>query len=302
MTPQREDALARLACAFAGATWGIYWLPLRGLAEAGLTGMWAIVPFFLLPLIPVIPWMIWRRRRRPLSGGWQVQAVGMTTGLSMLLYSAAVMETEVLRAILLFYLTPVWSVLLARVWLKEAIGPVRLSAIGLGLAGLWVMLGGLDGRQLEINPGDAMGLAAGMVWAVAATLMRKGDNAHSLDYAPAYLIWGGGLSLLMAFFWQPEFSMPDELGWTLLIYLPVIFALVFPSMLAGFWGAPRLNPGTVALLFMGEISIGMITAALWAGEPFGMREVTGIALISLSGVIEILPYHRLRRRRRPADG
>ncbi len=49
-----------------------------------------------------------------------------------------------------------------------------------------------------------------------------------------------------------------------------------------------LNPGIVGLLFMTEISVGTVTAALWAGEPFGAREVIGILLISGAGLAESL--------------
>ena len=47
------------------------------------------------------------------------------------------------------------------------------------------------------------------------------------------------------------------------------------GMYATMWGAPKLNPGVVGLLFMTEISVGAITAAIWSGEPFGYRELSG---------------------------
>ena len=45
---------------------------------------------------------------------------------------------------------------------------------------------------------------------------------------------------------------------------------------------------------MTELSVGGITAAIWANEPFGMRELIGIVLISLAGLVEFL-YAPLRR-------
>ena len=48
----------------------------------------------------------------------------------------------------------------------------------------------------------------------------------------------------------------------------------------------QLNPGVVGLLFMTEISVGTTTAALFAGEPFGLREITGVILITLAGISE----------------
>ena len=57
---------------------------------------------------------------------------------------------------------------------------------------------------------------------------------------------------------------------------------------AAFWGAPHLNPGVVGLLMMTEISVGTVTATIWAGEPFGMRELIGVTLITLAGLSEFI--------------
>ena len=47
---------------------------------------------------------------------------------------------------------------------------------------------------------------------------------------------------------------------------------------------------------MTEISVGTVTAALWAGEPFGAREIIGILLISGAGLVESLQASFTRRR------
>jgi len=73
-----------------------------------------------------------------------------------------------------------------------------------------------------------------------------------------------------------------------------IAIIVIPGAYAAFWGAPHLNPGVVGLLFMTELSVGGITAAIWANEPLGVRELTGIALITLAGLSEFL-YPPMRR-------
>ena len=57
---------------------------------------------------------------------------------------------------------------------------------------------------------------------------------------------------------------------------------------ASMWGAPKLSPGLVGLLYMTEISAGAVTAAIWAGEAFGAREILGLALISLAGVLDVV--------------
>ena len=69
---------------------------------------------------------------------------------------------------------------------------------------------------------------------------------------------------------------------------------MIPGAYAAFWGAPHLNPGVVGLLMMTELSVGGITAAIWANEPLGARELAGIALITLAGLTEFL-YAPIRK-------
>jgi hypothetical protein len=51
------------------------------------------------------------------------------------LYAEALLRGSVARVILLFYLTPVWSTLLAWVFLGARITGVRIVTVALGLAG-----------------------------------------------------------------------------------------------------------------------------------------------------------------------
>ena len=73
----------------------------------------------------------------------------------------------------------------------------------------------------------------------------------------------------------------------MLIWLaPLLGIVAVPGVYAAMWGARLIDPGIVGILFMSEIVIGTITVAIWAGEPFGIREIVGILLISAAGMIE----------------
>jgi drug/metabolite transporter (DMT)-like permease len=78
-------------------------------------------------------------------------------------------------------------------------------------------------------------------------------------------------------------SVWDVMPW----FLVVALVLVIPAAWAVIWGAPHLNPGVVGLLFMIEVSVGTVTAAIWAGEPFGWREFTAVVLITIAGLTEL---------------
>ena len=121
---KRTETLAKFACAYSGIVWGLFWIPLRALDGAGISGAWATALFYLVPAVLFLPILIWRWRTI-VDGGFGLLLTGLVTGTAVVLYADGLVYTEVIRAMLLYYLTPVWSTLLARLFLKEPITPLR---------------------------------------------------------------------------------------------------------------------------------------------------------------------------------
>jgi drug/metabolite transporter (DMT)-like permease len=127
-------------------------------------------------------------------------------------------------------------------------------------------------------------------------LLRKDDGSRSMEICAVYFFYGVIAAVLLAL--SPmagEIEVPD---WSAIVdVLPWIIPIeiiVIPGAYAAFWGAPHLNPGVVGLLMMTELSVGGITAAIWANEPLGVRELSGIALITVAGLTEFL-YAPIRK-------
>ena len=211
-------------------------------------------------------------------------------GSSLVLYSTAFLYTDVVRVVALYYLTPIWGAILGRIWLKERISGDRIVGICLGLAGMLVILNVDQGFPMPQNVGDWMAIAGGIIWAIAATLMRQNSQADPLSILMFWFFWCTLLAVLLAFLMQRDYGVPDfgiiqnELPWL----VPVILLIVVPGYFAITWGTPQLNPGTSGLLLMTEISVGTLTAAWLTTEIIGPREIAGIVLISLAGLSEIL--------------
>jgi len=288
MSGMRVETLARWACAYSGVVWGVFWMPLREMQAAGLDPVWSVGVFFALPgllFLPLLPF-----RLKPLArGGAGLQATAFLAGVSIALYALSVVYTEVIRAILLYYLTPVWSTLLARVFLGERITPTRCVAVAMALAGLLVITGIDSGVPLPRNVGDWLALASGFLWAGAAVRLRLDHGSNPLDISASFFLWAtlvifaAGLVRLLT----GVAPLPDQAALSQVLWLaPIILFLVTTGILAAMWGPMHLDPGLVALLFMTEITVGTVTAALWAGEPFGPREMLGVALITGAALIE----------------
>ncbi|MDP9137243.1 MAG: DMT family transporter [Pseudomonadota bacterium] len=288
MKPSAIETRAKLACAYAGLVWGLFWLPLRALEKAGVEGLWAIVAFYLSPLIVVVPLLAWRLPQLR-AGGADLQFKGIMVAIGMVPYSVSLLYTDVVRAILLFYLTPIWSALLARLVLGEAITPVRWVSMGLGFLGLIVILRSDGALPLPDNAGDWLAFAAGILWAAAAVSLRRGRAHDALDLTIVNFLWSAVLAVLFLYLFRgmgsPAPSVTTVFS-TLPWLVPTLLVVLLTGTYATMWATPKLNPAVVGLLFMTEISVGAITAALWADERFGSRELAGVVLITGAGVLE----------------
>ncbi|MGB5870354.1 MAG: DMT family transporter [Albidovulum sp.] len=286
---------AKLACLYAGAVWGLFWIPLRALEDAGLHGLWITVVYFLVPALCLVPVTLlrWRQVRK---GGLQLQVTAMFSGGALLLYSTSIVYTDVVRAMLLFYLTPVWATLLARIYLGDAITPTRIIAMVLAIIGMLTIFG-LGARfPVPQNSGDWLGLGAGILWAIAMVRIRLDGGHSAIELTVGFFHWSllfsAGAALLLAPQAVPSVAQTLPAMPLLLAFMAF---LVLPGTLASLWGPKFLSPGVTGLLFMTEIIVGAISVALLAGEPFGIRELTGVILIAGASLLEpIMARHQAR--------
>lgn len=289
---------AKLACLYAGAVWGLFWIPLRALEEAGLHGLWITFVYFLVPTICLLPVTLWRWQHVR-KGGIKLQITAMLSGGALLLYSTSILYTDVVRAILLFYLTPVWATILARVFLGDAITLTRLVAMALAIIGMLTVFG-LGARfPVPQNIGDWLGVGAGVLWAVVMVRLRQDSKHSAIELTVGFFQWSLVFSavaaILLASHHVPSVTQALPVMPILLIFMVV---LILPGTYASLWGPKFLSPGLGGLLLMTEIVIGAVSVALLAGEPFGMRELIGVILIAGASMLEpLLSLVRPRLRR-----
>ena len=283
---------AKYACLYAGAVWGLFWIPLRELEDAGFQGLWITVVYFLIPALCLIPVTIWRWKYVK-RGGFQLQLTAIISGGALLLYSTSIVYTDVVRAILLFYLTPVWGIILGRIFLGDKISTPRVIAMILAIIGMLTIFGLGSKFPLPQNLGDWLGLCSGFMWAIAMVLINKNKNQSTIELTVGFFQWSLILSLFAAVLLSPD-SLPsfDKILPVIPLMLTFMVLLILPGTYASLWGPKYLNPGVVGLLFMTEIVVGAISVAILAGEPFGIREITGVLFIAGASMLE--PLSQLR--------
>ena len=285
---RRPDRLPSVLLMLASATWGVFWIPLRYLRDAGFEGAWSTSAYFGIGVAVLAPIALVRWRLIRIGGG-ALLLTGLLSGTAIALYILSFLFTTVAKALLLFYLTPVWSTLTGRFLLGEVITRARALALVLGLGGLWIILGGEGALPVPRNVGDWMALASGIIWAYAAVRLNQSD-ARPTEWLNVFMI-GGLLVSVGCLVLRPEISTPPSLAGLNATAVWVLIAIAIVSLpinLIILWGANRLNPGRVGLLLMAEVVVGLAAAAVITDEPYGVREASGTVLILGAALVDIL--------------
>ncbi len=283
----KRTTWAKLASLYGGLLWGTFWIPVRELDAAGVKGLWAVGLLYFLATLVVVPIML-LRWRRTLANGWRQQIAGFFLGTAASIYAAAFLYTEVATAVLLYYLAPVWGFLLGRLVLRDPITPVRWASMVLALVGAAVILGKDSWPPLPGNLGDWFALTAGLLYVTGSLMMLSWPKIAPVDYSLSFLFWSGAGMLVAALSLEPTIPSQAALQSVLPWLLAFVLLGIMPGSFAAVYGATILNPGVVSIIYMSEIGVAIFLAALLTDEPFGLREIVGIVLIALAGVIESL--------------
>ena len=281
------------AIAVSGALWGLYWIPVRHLEARGVGVVWTTLGLFVVGLALLAPILIRHPPARAVFAP-RMLATGLLTGGAFVLYSVSLVLTEVVTAILLFYLSPVWATVLGRVLLAERLTGSRLTALALGLGGLWVVLGGESGVPLPRNPGDWCALIAGVMWAFGTLRVHQDSTISPIAHTASLFV--GGAVVIAIISLLPAMAGPAPVVTAQAAAIILILAVLSVVSAWGIlWGARLISPGRAGLLLMMEVITGLASAAVLAGEPFGMTQAIGSMLIVAAALVEVLPAAGRRR-------
>ena len=285
----RTTFLASAIVLITGVIWGIYWYPVRAVAEMGLDGAWGTGAITLAAMLFLLPF-VWRARGALRTANrLGVLSIAMG-GAAFALYSIGFLYGKVALVVLLWFFSPVWSVLIARFLLGWQVPRLRLVAIAVGLLGLFIMLGGDGALPVPRNLGEWMAFVGGLIWAFATAGMRLKSDVAPVPAAFLFALGAAVTSLLFAPFLEPLPRVVAGDMATVALGVAVTGGLWWGlSIAALMWAAVRLDPARVGILLMTEVVLGAVTAAVFAGEALSGREMVGGALVILCGLLEVWP-------------
>ena len=298
MSRPRSDLLPSVGLACGAALWGLYWIPIRGIEQAGVAAFWTGPVIFAASTLLFIPLMV--LRFRIYIANWRhILLPGLLAGFAFALYIASLNLTDVVRAILLFYMSPLWSTLLGMLMLQERLTGNRMAALALAFCGLYVVLVVENGLPWPRNTGDWFALLSGLCWSIATVKLFQDGARLVLEKVITFVVCALFMSLLLVLWQQGDLNgMPDvaslRAGW---YWILLVAVLMLPITWLTIWPATLLSPGRVGMLLLAEVLVGVISAALLLDEPFGIRELAGAVLIVSAGVVEVM-----RRQNLPKSG
>lgn len=285
----RPDLLPSLGLALGAGAWGLYWIPVRAIEQAGVDAVWTGPVIFGASLAVLLPFLL--LRIGVLVRNWRdILLSALLSGFAFSLYILSLNLTEVVRAILLFYMSPLWSTLLGIFVLHERLTANRVGALLLAFSGLYVVLVVDSGLPVPRSAGDWYALLSGICWSVASVKLFQGGARHLSEKVGVFIFFALLTSLVLVYWeqggWQtlPGIELLRPVIWWIL----AIAILQLPVTYLTIWPATLLSPARVGMLLMVEVLVGVTSAALLLDEPFGLRELAGAMLIVSAGVIEVL--------------
>lgn len=279
-----------LVVVVASSAWGLFWIPLRAFQSQGLDPAWATLAQFATPLIALIPLAVFRLTRR-LPIGVGEYRTGLLVGTAVALYLYSLLLTEVAQALILFYAMPAWGTIIEVGLMRRPFTKWRGIALALSLLGMLAILSPFWGSPASGNIGDLMALLSGIVFAFGAMQIRRTPQTAVFEQVFAFFLYGLAAALVLTLFPPTGVGRPPKPGqWVTLAPWLMLVAVGFliPIMSGIYWGSRHVDPGRLGILLQMEAVVGIISAALFAGEPFGPRQAVGAAFVIGAGIVEVI--------------
>ncbi|ALT79145.1 DMT family transporter [Paucibacter sp. KCTC 42545] len=275
---------------FNALIWGLSWWPFRQFQALGLHPLWTTVALYVLSLLVLSASQpqAWRELARTPA----LWLVTLAAGVTNTAFNCGVATGDVVRVVLLFYLMPLWAVLLARLILGERLTALAGLRMVLALGGAAIVLspeGG--GLPLPAGLSDWLGLAGGFTFALNNVMLRR-QSASNGPAACALAMFAGGVGVagtaaaLLA--GASVISWPGLPGPIWLLPLAGMALLFFLSNLSLQYGAGRLPANVTAIIMLTEVPVAALSALWLGGGQLDVKTALGGVCILAAALLAAL--------------
>jgi len=217
-------------------------------------------------------------------------AIGLLFGIEFLFLFWGLKFTDASRAVIFLYTQPLWTVLLAHLFLHdERLGLSKSAGVIIALAGLCLVFGS---RSVKLGPsywvGDLMEVAAGFLWAATTVYIKRFiSNTAITHYQTLFSQLFYSIPVLLLGSLLFERGLPVSLTGPVIAALLYQSAIVaFASYLAWFWLLHRFQAGRLAAFTFLTPIFGVILSAMFLHEQ--LTTFLGIGLVLVTGGIYLV--------------
>ena len=295
--PRPRSAGPVLALTVNAFVWGVSWWPFRHLQAMGLHPLWATSQIYLLSAFVIIAWR--PGSLRELLRHRALWVIFLASGATNATFNWAVSIGDVVRVVLLFYLMPLWSLLLARVILKEKLTPSSVARVALALAGAALVLShgepgaGGAGHRGAILP-DVLALLGGFAFALNNVMLKRESARPEEGRALAMFLGGAAVAGVTAT--ALSVGGAAGVGWPvgLSAWLWPALGLAIAFMASNLclqYGAARLSAAVTAVVMPCEVLFAALTSVWWGGATLHATVLAGGALILAATLASVFEKH-----------
>jgi drug/metabolite transporter (DMT)-like permease len=292
----KRPVLAVLALGLNALVWGLSWWPLRELHALGLHPLWSTAGVFMLAtgVLLLISPSGWRGFQQHPQLWW----LAVASGLTNVGFNWAVTTGDVVRVVLLFYLMPTWSLLLAWWLLKERPTRAALARLALSLLGVvWVLKTPESPWPVPQSLPDVLALLGGFCFALTNIWLLR--LQHTRGAARMLAMFGGGALMAVAcamlasvtgvipaadVFWSRDPSLMQHAS----MWAPWVFGLSAAFLVSNFalqYGAARLSAHTTAMVMMSEVVFASVSSVALGASTLSWRIGLGGGMIVLAALL-----------------
>jgi drug/metabolite transporter, DME family len=276
-----------LAVGAAASIWGTLGffakiLYAEGVSFEALVAVRASVGWAAMLLFVLLTWGVRSRRVTGRDFLFLVPLGLVGIGAFYLLYFFTVRESTVGTAAILLYSSPAFVALLAWIFLKETLGPLRLLALALTFGGIFLVVGGYEPGALEVSlPVLATGLLSGLTYGLYSIFGKPLAGHLEPAIILSYALGFGSVLLVLAAL--PTFHTLVGLSSSSYALL-VMLAVVHTALAFGLYtvGLKRLDAGQAAIVATVEPVVAGAIGVVLLGEELTALKVIG-ALLVLAG-------------------
>ena len=263
--------------------WGVSWYPLRIAESHGMTGIWTTLLAYSGALMVGLVFF-----RAQLKGIKQhpllLFVIVLSNGWLNVAFILAVIDGNVIRVILLFYLSPVWSTLLGGLLLKERISTWSLATLIVAMAGAMTMLWDPKlGFPWPQDYTDWLAITSGMAFSVSNVTVRK-LQAVSIGLKTV-AAWVGATTVATLWILFSNAELPvvaDSVwGWVLLIGTMMIIVMTLCVQ----YGVTHMPVYQSAIILLFELIAAALSQQWLSDEVNTAKEWIGGAMIMLAGYL-----------------